>query len=72
MEEIKQVSNALQLLEEMLKGKKFFGGEKVGFLDIAFGWITIWLGAIEEVAALDFFNPYQYPLLHIWSNKFKE
>ncbi|OMO60180.1 hypothetical protein COLO4_33917 [Corchorus olitorius] len=71
-EEIKQVSNALQLLEEMLKGKKFFGGEKVGFLDIAFGWITIWLGAIEEVAALDFFNPYQYPLLHIWSNKFKE
>ncbi|XP_022719620.1 glutathione transferase GST 23-like [Durio zibethinus] len=65
--EMKQVRNAMELLEGMLKGKKFFGGETVGFLDITFGWIAIWLDlrAIEEVAHVEFFNPVKYPLLEI-------
>ncbi|XVF30563.1 hypothetical protein REPUB_Repub16aG0068900 [Reevesia pubescens] len=70
--EIKQVSDAMELLEGMLKGKKFFGGETIGFLDIAFGWIAIWLGAIEEVAGVQFFNRDKYPLLQNWKNKFRE
>ncbi|MBA0794126.1 hypothetical protein Gohar_018484 [Gossypium harknessii] len=70
--EIKQVSEAMEVLEGMLKGKKFFGGEKIGFLDITFGWIAIWLGAIEEVAGFQLYDPRKYPLLHNWKNRFRE
>ncbi|KAA3457292.1 putative glutathione S-transferase [Gossypium australe] len=72
MKEIKQVSEAMEVLEGMLKGKKFFGGEKIGFLDITFGWIAIWLGAIEEVAGVQLSDPRKYPLLHNWMNRFRE
>ncbi|XVE90381.1 hypothetical protein DITRI_Ditri20bG0073200 [Diplodiscus trichospermus] len=68
--QIQQVSEAMEVLEGMLKGKKFFGGEKIGFLDITFRWMTIWLGAIEEVAGVKFFNSGKYPLLEDWKNKF--
>ncbi|KAK6289275.1 hypothetical protein POUND7_000816, partial [Theobroma cacao] len=70
--EIEQVSDAMAVLEGMLKGKKFFGGEMVGFLDIAFGWTTVWLEAIEEVAGVEFFNRDKYPHLDNWKNEFKE
>ncbi|XP_022743830.1 probable glutathione S-transferase [Durio zibethinus] len=70
--ETKQVSDAMEVLEGMLEGKKFFGGEKIGFLDIAFGWIAIWLGAIEEAVGVEFFNRRKLPLLETWKDKFKE
>ncbi|WRX23969.1 Glutathione S-transferase [Theobroma cacao] len=70
--EIEQVSDAMAVLEGMMKGKKFFGGETVGFLDIAFGWTTVWLEAIEEVAGVEFFNRDKYPHLDNWKNEFKE
>lgn len=37
---IKSVAEALQVLEGEIQGKKFFGGETIGFLDIAVGWIA--------------------------------
>ncbi|KAK8589990.1 hypothetical protein V6N13_088782 [Hibiscus sabdariffa] len=68
----KQVSDAMQVLEGLLNGNKYFGGETIGFLDIAFGWIAIWLDAIDEVSGVQFFDPHQYPLLLNWKNKFRE
>ncbi|GFY90576.1 glutathione S-transferase TAU 1 [Actinidia rufa] len=50
--EVKNVKDALETLEGELKGKKFFGGESVGFVDIALGFISIWLEIIEEVACV--------------------
>ncbi|XP_007029718.2 PREDICTED: probable glutathione S-transferase [Theobroma cacao] len=70
--EIEQVSDAMEVLEGMKKGKKFFGGETVGFLDVAFGWTTIWLEAIEEVAGIEFFNRDKYPHLDNWKSEFKQ
>ncbi|XP_039039149.1 probable glutathione S-transferase [Hibiscus syriacus] len=70
--EIKKVSEAMEVLEGMLKGKKYFGGDRLGFLDIAFGWIAIWLEAIDQVAGFRFLDSNKYPLLHKWKNKFRE
>ncbi|XVF42841.1 hypothetical protein PTKIN_Ptkin01aG0397800 [Pterospermum kingtungense] len=70
--EIKKVSDAMEIVEGMLQGKKFFGGKKIGFLDIAFGWIAIWFPAFDEVAGVQLLNPDKYPLLEHWKNKFRE
>ncbi|RXH93189.1 hypothetical protein DVH24_013765 [Malus domestica] len=39
-EAIVKAKENLKYLEEELKGKKFFGGEKLGFADIALGWLA--------------------------------
>ncbi|XVF42860.1 hypothetical protein PTKIN_Ptkin01aG0399700 [Pterospermum kingtungense] len=77
--EIKKVSDVMEMVEGMLKGKKFFGGEKIGFLDIIFGWIAIWFsavddvaGVVDEVAGVQLLNPDKHPLLQNWENKFRE
>ncbi|KAL5834717.1 hypothetical protein ACOSQ4_014214 [Xanthoceras sorbifolium] len=46
--EVNKAKEAMEVLEEELKGKIFFGGETIGFIDIVCGWISIWLEAIEE------------------------
>ncbi|KAF2320203.1 hypothetical protein GH714_025870 [Hevea brasiliensis] len=43
-EEIPKAMENLEYLEEELKGKKFFGGEKIGLVDLALGWLAYYLG----------------------------
>ncbi|KAJ9673952.1 hypothetical protein PVL29_023479 [Vitis rotundifolia] len=38
----KELRENLKTLESALEGKHFFGGETIGFLDIAVGWIGCW------------------------------
>ncbi|KAJ1426163.1 Thioredoxin-like superfamily [Sesbania bispinosa] len=40
---VKEVREVMEKLEEEIKGKKFFGGDNIGYLDIVLGWITCWL-----------------------------
>ncbi|KAJ0098772.1 hypothetical protein Patl1_21131 [Pistacia atlantica] len=42
------MSEALKLLDEEINGKKFFGGEEIGYLDLMLGWIAYWLQVSEE------------------------
>ncbi|XP_038883271.1 probable glutathione S-transferase [Benincasa hispida] len=49
--EREEAGEALRTLEEQLKGKKFFGGETLGFVDIVANFIAYWSPAMEE--ALD-------------------
>lgn len=51
-EEQEKVKNeSLEILrtieEKGLGEKKFFGGENIDLLDLAFGWMPYWLGVIE-------------------------
>ncbi|KAJ6814620.1 glutathione transferase GST 23-like isoform X1 [Iris pallida] len=66
----KAAQQCLSTLEEALKGKKFFGGEKIGFLDIAVGWFPIWFRMIEEIVGVSLVNKESLPLLDAWFDRF--
>lgn len=63
----------LRTMEQHALGdKKFFGGDEIGIVDIAFGGFAYWLGVVEEVVGLKLFEDQAFPRLHAWSNDFKQ
>ncbi|CAK9185241.1 unnamed protein product [Ilex paraguariensis] len=62
----------LKLVEEQLKGKIFFGGEKIGFLDLAFGWIANFISVLQEVTGLKVIDSEKFSLLSAWMEKFSD
>lgn len=61
---------ALQQIEGELKGKQFFGGERIGYLDIAAGWISYWLPVWEEVGSMKIVDTQQFPAISSWMHRF--
>lgn len=61
---------ALQHIEGELKGKQFFGGERIGYLDIAAGWISYWLPVWEEVGSMKIVDTQQFPAISSWMHRF--
>ena len=70
----KESLEMLRSIEEhaFVGDKIFFGGDEIGIVDIAFGAITHWLGAIEEVVGVKLFEGHEFPRLHAWANNFKQ
>ncbi|XP_074380614.1 glutathione transferase GST 23-like [Apium graveolens] len=62
----------LKLVEEQLEGKKFFGGEKIGYLDLVFGWMAYLINVLEEVDGTTLINKEKYPRLSEWMEIFYE
>ncbi|XP_060217891.1 glutathione transferase GST 23-like [Lycium barbarum] len=60
----------LELLEEQLKEKKFFGGEEIGYLDLVFGWLAYLLDVFEEAIDLKLFDAGKFPHLSAWMKNF--
>ncbi|KAL1808545.1 hypothetical protein ACET3Z_025535 [Daucus carota] len=56
-------------IEEEIRGRKFFGGESLGFLDIALGWISFWLPLWEEVGSIKILDPIKFPGIASWVQK---
>ncbi|KAF2288067.1 hypothetical protein GH714_004249 [Hevea brasiliensis] len=52
--EVNQAKEALQVLDGLLKGKEFFGGDSIGYLDIALGWVTVWLEVLKNLLVLEY------------------
>nr|AAC32118.1 probable glutathione S-transferase [Picea mariana] len=66
------------LLEEALRtshcfsGKPYFGGDEIGFLDIALGGMLAFVKALEKVTNLVLIDQEKMPLLSTWMNRFCE
>lgn len=71
---IERVVEGLALLEEAFekcsKGKSFFGGDSIGYLDIAFGCFLGWLRATEKIANVKFLDEAKTPGLVGWAERF--
>ncbi|KAL6983559.1 Glutathione S-transferase [Sarracenia purpurea var. burkii] len=71
---LERVVEGLDLLEAAFvkcsKGKSFFGGESIGYLDIAFGCFLGWLRAVEKIAGLSLLHQTKTPCLVGWAERF--
>ncbi|XP_020275435.1 glutathione S-transferase U8-like [Asparagus officinalis] len=67
---IEKSKEYLSILEKELKGKKYFGGNSIGYLDIAAAYIAHWTGVFQDVSGVEFFNEENYPILWKWSQDF--
>lgn len=54
------------------KGRRFFGGEKLGLLDLVVGCGSFWLSIFEEVAEVKLIDEEAFPLFHGWLREFEE
>ncbi|XP_073142155.1 glutathione transferase GST 23-like [Henckelia pumila] len=62
----------LKLVQDQLKGKKFFGGDTIGYLDIAYGWMANLISVLEEIAELTLLDVEIFPFLSAWMNNFSD
>ncbi|KAK3153142.1 hypothetical protein QOZ80_2BG0168370 [Eleusine coracana subsp. coracana] len=59
-------------LKECSKGKNFFGGDNVGYLDIIVGSLVPWAKATSVLAGAELFDAAKMPLLGAWMDRFCE
>ncbi|XP_068328552.1 probable glutathione S-transferase [Pyrus communis] len=71
-EAIVKAKENLKYLEEELNSKKFFGGEKLGFADIALGWLAHYVSVFEDVAEMKMVTEEEFPLLSAWAATFAD
>nr|ADB11325.1 tau class glutathione transferase GSTU36 [Populus trichocarpa] len=69
----KELAEWLKILEEQgLGDKKFFGGESINLVDIAYGALGYWFAAMEEAKGVKVLEPSTFPRLHAWAKNFVE
>ncbi|XP_057982043.1 glutathione S-transferase U8-like [Malania oleifera] len=67
---LEEAHGYLEILENELKDKRFFGGESIGFVDITAIVIGYWMGAIEETHTVKMLTNEKHPNLCKWSEEF--
>ncbi|XP_031271121.1 probable glutathione S-transferase [Pistacia vera] len=67
---IEESIEALEKIEGELKEKKYFEGEGIGYLDLAFGWIAYWLPVWEKVGSMQLMEEEKFPAITSWISKF--
>ncbi|KAL6843910.1 hypothetical protein ACP4OV_026481 [Aristida adscensionis] len=73
-ERVEQTLVAVEQMEaafkEVSKGKPFFGGDSVGYMDVMLGGIVSWAHAGEELYGFRLFDAGRAPLLSAWVERF--
>ncbi|KAJ6898112.1 glutathione S-transferase U17-like [Populus alba x Populus x berolinensis] len=71
---IEQAGEGVMMLEDAFsrcsKGKGFFGGDQIGYLDIAFGSFLGWLRATEKMNGVKLIDETKTPSLFKWATCF--
>ncbi|XP_020226480.1 probable glutathione S-transferase [Cajanus cajan] len=67
---VEEALEALKILQEALKDKRFFGGETIGLVDIAANFIGYWVAILQEIAGLELLTIEKFPKLYKWSQEF--
>ncbi|KAG8057065.1 hypothetical protein GUJ93_ZPchr0002g26337 [Zizania palustris] len=63
---VHEAQQCLKTLETALEGKRFFGGDAFGYVDVIVGWIAYWLPIIEEVSGVTVVTDEALPLMNAW------
>ncbi|XP_062205262.1 probable glutathione S-transferase GSTU6 [Phragmites australis] len=75
MEAVARADAALETLEgafkECSKGKPFFGGDGIGFVDVVLGGYLGWFGVINRLIGRRLIDPARTPLLAAWEERFR-
>lgn len=66
---IEESHEVLQILENELKDKLFFGGETLGLVDIVGTYVAFWLPAIEQIVGLELLTSEKFPKLYNWTHR---
>ncbi|OIV89159.1 hypothetical protein TanjilG_26014 [Lupinus angustifolius] len=73
---IKELGEGLVLVEDALKkisnGKDFFGGDQIGYLDIAFSSVLPWVRVIETLHEVKLVDEATTPSLVNWGEKYSK
>jgi glutathione S-transferase len=73
-EGLKQTLVAVEHMEaafkECSKGKPFFGGDSVSYLDVALGCLVAWVHAGEKLYGFRLLDATRSPLLNAWAERF--
>uniref|UniRef100_A0A7C9DE10 glutathione transferase n=2 Tax=Opuntia streptacantha TaxID=393608 RepID=A0A7C9DE10_OPUST len=67
---LEEVQESLSFLEKAIEGKKFFGGESIGFVDIVGNVIAHWLVTMQEAAGKEMFTKEKHPCLYKWAQEY--
>ncbi|XP_055812529.1 probable glutathione S-transferase [Solanum dulcamara] len=65
-----EVCEMLKILENELKDRKFFVGDKFGFVDIAANATALWFGVLEEVSGIVLVTRKKFPNLCAWRDEY--
>ena len=57
-------------ISKVNKGKDYFGGENIGYLDIVFGCFLGWMKVAEEIGEVKLLVKNEMPNLEKWAEKF--
>ncbi|KAL9261438.1 putative glutathione S-transferase [Drosera capensis] len=64
-----EAQECLKFLENELKGKKYFGGETIGMIDIVAIGLAFWQRTLQEITDKDLMNKQDFPLLCAWAEE---
>jgi glutathione S-transferase len=65
-----EVKENLVTLEAQLGGKRFFGSDALGIVDVASCFLAHWLYAMEEAAGVRLFTDGEFPDLRRWAKEY--